>query len=103
MDGTIGAESTFGCLLGAAFLLSYHREGDSPLERLVDMYRKEGRVGELLGIYRVHLAQYPADERARTVLVRLLLSVGDPQAPAALRTAIAQHEDNAYLRFLRQH
>ena len=52
----------------------------SPLERLLSMYRSAGRADELTGIYRAHVAQYPNDPSACTVLVRLLMAAGDPEA-----------------------
>ena len=72
----------------------------SPLERLLELYRKADRVEELLALYRTHLQQYPQDGSARIVHVRLLLATSDPEAPRAVRDAVTQHPDNGYLQFL---
>ncbi|MBN2475529.1 MAG: PQQ-binding-like beta-propeller repeat protein [Pirellulales bacterium] len=69
----------------------------SPLEQLLSMYRGAGRAEELIGMYRAHVAQYPADVSARTVLVRLLVAVGDPEAVQAARAAVGQFPQDAYL------
>lgn len=73
---------------------------DAPLERLAAMYRAESRIEELLGIYRTHLAQYPDDASGTTVLVRLLVTLGDPEAARAARTATERFPQHAFLRYL---
>ncbi len=72
----------------------------APLDRLLAMYRSAGKVDRLLAMYRTHLAQYPADVKARTVLVRLLAATGDPEALHAARDAVAQFPQDAYLHYL---
>jgi len=72
----------------------------APLDRLVEMYRKVNRLDELITIYRSHLAQYPADSRALTVLIRVRLAIGDPEAKALAVTAVEQFPKNAYLHYL---
>lgn len=72
----------------------------SPLQRLLSMYRDANRTTELVGLYRAHVAQYPSDVSARTVLVRLLAAGGDPEAVRESRGAAAQFPQNAYLHYL---
>lgn len=72
----------------------------APLERLLALYREADRVDELLGMYRAHLAAYPADQRALVVLVRLLHATGSPEAAGAARSAAARHPENSYLHYL---
>ncbi len=69
----------------------------APLDRLVTLYRSAGRVDELLGMYRAHVAHYPADPGGRTVLIRLLVATGDPAASDSARAAAAQFPQNAFL------
>lgn len=71
-----------------------------PLDELVRLYRGAGRVDALLSMYRSHLAQYPSDAGAETVLVRLLISVGDLGARDEAFRAVERFPDNAYLHFL---
>ncbi|MDF1701708.1 MAG: hypothetical protein P1V36_11185 [Planctomycetota bacterium] len=72
----------------------------SPLERLIEIYRKADRVEDLLAVYRSHLQQYPQDGSARIVHVRLLLATNDPEGARAVRSAVEQHPENGYLHFL---
>lgn len=72
----------------------------APLERLLAMYRAAGRVDELVSMYRTHLAAYPADQKALTVLVRLLVATGSPEVAGAARSAVAAHPENPFLRYL---
>ena len=43
---------------------------DSPLTSLADLYRKANRSDDLLGVYRLHLQDYPDDVSATIVLLR---------------------------------
>ncbi len=72
----------------------------SPLEQLLSIYRGAGRADQLIGIYRAHVAQYPNDVSARTVLVRLLTATGGPEAVRAARGAVAQFPQDAYLHYV---
>jgi len=71
-----------------------------PLDRLLQMYRETGRAKDLVDLYRQHVAQYPADTGALTVLVRLLLATDDPEAGNAARQAATRAPDQAFLQFL---
>ncbi|MBN1809348.1 MAG: PQQ-binding-like beta-propeller repeat protein [Planctomycetes bacterium] len=73
---------------------------EAPLERLMALYQAEGRLAELLAIYRNHLNAYPNDARALTVYVRLLTAAGDPAAAATAKGATEKFPDNGYLHFL---
>ncbi|MDJ0520794.1 MAG: PQQ-binding-like beta-propeller repeat protein [Planctomycetota bacterium] len=72
----------------------------SPLERLVELYRKADRVEELVAVYRSHLQSYPQDLSARTVYTRLLLATNDPEGPREVRAAVERHPKNGYLHHL---
>jgi tetratricopeptide (TPR) repeat protein len=69
----------------------------SPLERLVALYRKAGKLQKLVGLYQGHVGQYPNDPSGRTVLVRLLLSTGDPSAMATAEAASQQFPKSSTL------
>ena len=73
---------------------------EGPLERLTALYREAGRLEDLLEVYRGHLAQYPQDDSARIVLIRLLSAVRDPEALRLARAAAESHADHAYFRWL---
>ena len=70
-------------------------------ERLVSMYRGAGRMDELLAIYRRHLSQYPHDQGARAVLLRMMMATGDPETVGFATAACERHPDSAYLQYLR--
>ena len=72
-----------------------------PFERLVTLFRAENRTDELVAIYRAHVAQFPADWRGLTVLIRLLTATGAPEARARSADAVQRFADNAYLHYLR--
>ena len=71
-----------------------------PIERLLQLYREAGRVKELTDLYRQHVAQFPADTGALTILVRLLAATDDPEAGAFARKAAERVPENAFLQFL---
>jgi len=73
----------------------------APFERLVSMYRGAGRMDELLTIYRTHLSQYPHDQGARAVLLRMMMATGDPETLTFAVAACERHPDSAYLHYLR--
>ncbi len=69
----------------------------APLERLLALYRSAGRVNDLIEIYDTHCKQYPNDQNALTVLVRLKAATGDPESPRAARDAVQRFPQNAFL------
>jgi len=71
----------------------------APLERLLKVFQKAGKVEDLLALYRNHLAQYPQDHRATTVLVRLLAATGSAEAEGAARKAVQRFPQNAYVHY----
>ena len=71
-----------------------------PFEKLLAMYRKAGRVDDLVRIYRGHLARYPGDAGAASVLVRVLSATGDPEAAGFARSSAEAHPRNGFLRYL---
>lgn len=73
---------------------------DAPLQALVKIYRHENQLDELLSLYAQHLQRWPNDASARTVHVRLLLSVTDPTALAAARAAVQVQPEHAFFRYL---
>jgi thioredoxin-like negative regulator of GroEL/outer membrane protein assembly factor BamB len=73
---------------------------DAPLQALVKIYRHQNRIEELISLYDQHLQQWPQDTSARTVHLRLLLTVSDPTALAASRAAVKEQPENAFFRYL---
>lgn len=73
---------------------------ETPLDRLLQMYREKGREQELLQLYQSHLQQYPGDVKARIVLIRLLVYISDDGALPMARTAAEQFSDEPYIHFL---
>ncbi|MBM4037507.1 MAG: hypothetical protein FJ290_03250 [Planctomycetes bacterium] len=65
----------------------------APFERLVALYREANRTGELIELYRTHLARYPADLNATLVLVRLLTGTNDAAAVSTAQGAAARYPD----------
>ena len=71
-----------------------------PFDRLLQLHREAGRAKELVDLYRQHVAQYPADIGALTMLVRLLAATDDPESGAFAARAATKNPDNAFLQFL---
>lgn len=69
----------------------------APLERLIEMHREAQRLDELLETYRSHVRAWPADASARVVLIRLLDALGEPEAFAQARAAVAAHPEHGAL------
>jgi outer membrane protein assembly factor BamB/tetratricopeptide (TPR) repeat protein len=73
---------------------------EAPFDELRALYREAGREAELVELYRTHLAQYPGDQGARAVHLRLLLAVDAPEAVPEAASALKRHPENAYLHYL---
>lgn len=73
---------------------------DAPLEGLVKLYRESERIDELIGLYRNHVAQYPEDAGAKTVLVRILRRTDRAGADELLAEAVPKHPEFAPLQYL---
>lgn len=71
-----------------------------PFDRLLQLHREAGRAKELVDIYRQHVARFPADTGALTILVRLLAATGDPEARASAASAAEKNPGNSFLQFL---
>lgn len=71
-----------------------------PLEALVKLYVGAERADELLALYRNHIAQYPDDAGAKTVLVRLLRRIDRSGADELIATVVPQHPDYAPLQYV---
>ena len=71
-----------------------------PFDRLLALHREAGRAKELVDLYRQHVAQYPADIGALTILVRLLAATDDPESGTIAARAAAKNPDSAFLQFL---
>lgn len=69
----------------------------SPLERLISLYREEGKLKELIGLYRGHVRQYPKDQNGQTVLLRLLIATGDPSALPSAQASVEQFPQSGFL------
>ena len=72
---------------------------ESPLEQLLAPYRAANRVEELLALYRTHLAKFPQDAGAATVLVRLLAATDDAAAADKARIAVERFPHCAGLHY----
>lgn len=72
----------------------------SSFSRLLSEYRKAGKVDRLVKVYQTHLASYPKDWSARTVLIRLLEATNDPTAATVAAQASRDHPKNAYIQYL---
>lgn len=73
---------------------------EAPLDSLLTLYRGAGRLDELLGLYRSHIAQFAEDVGAKTVLVRLLRRIDRNGAEELIATAAPQHPDFAPLQYV---
>ncbi len=73
---------------------------DPPLESLVKLYLSAERTDELVALYRNHIAQYPEDPGAKTVLVRILRRVDRAGADTLVAEAVPQHPDYAPLQYV---
>ncbi len=80
--------------------LHYDPALDAPLKRLVELYRDSERTDELIGLYRAHISEYPADAGAKVVFIRVLKALNRSEAGEYIQTAAEQHKDNAVLRYL---
>ena len=78
--------------------LHFDPGAEAPLRSLVELYQKEGRVGDLVMLYTEHRAQFPQDENAAVVLARLYMALKDARAEAFLQEAMSRHPQNALLR-----
>ena len=73
---------------------------ESPLQKLLSVYREANRVEELLTIYRSHLARFPKDAGATTVFLRLLAESDDAAAVREAREACDRCPANAGLHYV---
>jgi tetratricopeptide (TPR) repeat protein len=73
---------------------------DAPLEGLVKRYLEAERLDELIALYRGHIAQYPDDAGAKTVLVRILRRTDRTGADELLAEAVPRHPGFAPLHFM---
>ena len=73
---------------------------DAPLDSLIKLYRGAERVDELIGLYKSHVAQFPEDAGAKTVLIRLLRRIDRAGADEMIAAAIPLHPDFAPLQFV---
>lgn len=73
---------------------------DPPIDSLVKLYRGAERVDELIGLYRSHVAQYPQDAGAKTVLIRLLRRMDRGGADEMIASAVPLHPDYAPLQYV---
>lgn len=78
--------------------LHFDPGAEAPLGSLVELYQREGRLGELLALYTEHVAQYPQDEGAAVVLARLYVQLNDSQASSYLDQALKKLPDSALLK-----
>ena len=80
--------------------LHYDPSLDAPLKGLVRLYNKAGRLEDLVGLYRAHVAQYGDDIGAKVVMVRLLKELDRAEAGEMVQAAAHQHPENGELKYL---
>jgi hypothetical protein len=73
---------------------------EAPFSQLLELYGKADRLPELRQIYEAHLAQYPADQGARAVHLRILLAEDAPGSISAAREGVRLHPQDPYLHAL---
>lgn len=71
----------------------------APLERLLAMFREQNRLGDLVALYRTHIAGYPNDAGATLVLIRILQITNGTEALQLARQATLQFPRNADVRY----
>lgn len=81
--------------------LHFDPSAAAPLESLVELHAKAGRVPELVALYVNHLGTYPDDASATLVLGRVYLVTEDARTEAFLEKAIERFPENAELAWLR--
>lgn len=80
--------------------LHYDPSLEAPLKGLVRLYNKAGRLEDLVGLYRAHVAQYGDDIGAKVVMVRLLKELDRAEASELVQAAARQHPENGELKYL---
>lgn len=71
-----------------------------PLDGLVKLYREGDRVEELIGLYRSHVAKYPDDAGAKSVLIQILNREKREGAGELVTAAVSLHPDFSALHYL---
>gem|GEM_PF-536475 len=80
--------------------LHYDPLVEQSLKSLVRLYSDAKRTDELIGLYQAHVAKYPDDVGAKTVLLRILKSLERPEFDEQITAAVQQHPDYAALQYL---
>lgn len=73
---------------------------EAPLKNLAKLYTGADRAEELLSVYRTHTTQYPQDESARVVLIRLLREMRKPDARALITKARKEFPNSSLIAYL---
>ena len=81
--------------------LHYDASLEAPLKQLLELYRKGGRVEELLSLYRSHITQYDQDAGAYAVFIRLLMSLKKPEATQMVQAGVERFKANSLILYLR--
>jgi thioredoxin-like negative regulator of GroEL len=87
--------------LGWRTALHFDPGGEAPLQSLVQLYERQGKINDLLSLYAQHVVQFPQDVGAKVVLARLYLHTRDVRADAFLDDAVNQHPGQALLLYAR--
>ena len=80
--------------------LHYDPSLEGPLKNLAKLFNEANRTEELLSIYRTHTTQYPQDEGARVVLIRLLREMRVAEAGVLVAKARKDFPDSALIAYL---
>ena len=79
-----------------------HHDGslEAPFERLTAMYRESGRLAELVGLYRQHTTDYPADPNGAADMCDCWRPRAMFRLLATARAMSETHKTDAYLHYL---
>lgn len=80
--------------------LHYDASLEAPLNSLVELYQSQGRVDELVNLYRSHITQYPNDAGAKAVLARVLRRLSRPGFLTLVQSAVEAHPASGLLQHL---
>ena len=80
--------------------LHYDPSLESPLQSLVRLYEKANRIDELIGLYKSHVAQYPADAGAKAVLIHILRQLNRADVDEMVQSAAREHPDAPLIQYL---
>lgn len=80
--------------------LHYDPSLEAPLQSLVRLYEKADRIDELIGLYKSHVAQYPADAGAKAVLINILRQLNRAEVDELIQGAAREHPGDPLIQHL---